>query len=69
MTPGSKWKHYKGHEYKLLACCRLESTGEPHCVYKRWGDGSDYGEWWCRPLSEWHEEVAPGVKRFTLVEG
>lgn len=67
MTPGSKWHHYKGNEYQLLGCCRLEATKEPHVVYKRW-DGTEFGEWWCRPLSEWHQEVAPGVRRFTEVQ-
>lgn len=72
MAPGSKWRHYKGGMYKLLGCCRLEKqgeVGEPHCVYVKWNeDGGDYGEWWCRPLSQWHEEVAPGVRRFTQCE-
>ncbi len=68
MTPGSKWRHHEGHDFKLLGCCLMESTLEPHVVYKRWEDGSDYGPWWCRPLSEWSQEVAPGVKRFTEVK-
>ncbi len=75
MTPGSKWQHYKGGFYKLLGCCRLEATLVPHVVYKRWEDGSDLGEWWCRPLTEWSEKVhvltatdeEKPVQRFTEV--
>ncbi len=75
MTPGSKWRHYKGGFYKLLGCCRLEATGEPCAVYKEWGDGDDHGPWWCRPLAEWNEMVPVGtatnepvkVRRFTEV--
>ncbi len=68
MTPGSKWKHYRGHDFKLIGCCQLKDSLEPHVVYKLWEDGSDYGPWLCRPLSEWDQEVAPGVKRFTEIK-
>ncbi len=75
MTPGSKWRHYKGGIYKLLGCCRLEATLVPHVVYKLWEDGDDHGVWWSRPLSEWDEEVETmpskdginRVRRFTEV--
>ncbi len=69
MTPGSKWRHFEGNEYMLLGCCRLDATMEPHVVYKLWdGTGTNYGAWWCRPLVEWDQEVAPGVKRFVEVQ-
>ena len=72
MTPGSKWRHFKGGLYKLLGGCRLEATGEPHVVYKAWEDGDDFGAWWVRPLADWNWVIVQGdgstVKRFTEVE-
>lgn len=82
MRPGSVWRHYKGNEYVLICCCRLEATQEPHVVYKRAAnqrsltdpqplhptEGDVYGEYWCRPLAVWNEEVTPGQRRFTLVK-
>ena len=67
MEPGSKWRHYKGNVYALVALCRLEATKEPHVVYVR-AETYPYGEYWCRPLSEWSEEVAEGTRRFTLLD-
>lgn len=67
MEPLTLWRHYKGNIYILIALSRLEATLEPHVVYKK-GEGI-YGEYWVRPLSEWHQEVSPGVRRFTKVEG
>jgi hypothetical protein len=64
MTIGSQWRHHEGGVYALVACCRLEATGEPHVIYVLASTYPD-GEFWCRPLREWSEEVAPGVKRFT----
>lgn len=66
MRPGSHWEHYKGGVYAIVAMCRLESTLEPHVIYVL---ASTYpnGSYWCRPLSEWNQEVSPGVRRFTEV--
>lgn len=68
MTPGSKWRHWKGGVYRLVACCRLEATKEPHVIYVLDSAAYPYGEYWCRPLAEWTQEVAPGKRRFELMK-
>ena len=66
MEPGSLWRHYKGGLYRLVVCGRLEATKEPHVVYVS-AETFPYGEHWIRPLTEWGQEVAPGVRRFTQI--
>ena len=69
---GSKWRHYKGTLYAIVCCCRYENTEEPCVVYVQVNpDEPDalLGQYWCRPISQWEEEVQPGVKRFTKQQG
>lgn len=67
MTPkeGDIYSHYKGDEYIVISIATLEATGEKMVVYE--ATEKPFQEW-VRPLPEWHEEIKPGVLRFTLIE-
>lgn len=73
VKPGVKVRHYKGHEYTVIALARMESVyneywpSESVCVV--YGDGTEN---WIRRLyygnSPFCGEVSTGVERFTVVE-
>lgn len=50
-SPGSRWRHYKGHEYEVVTCAVVEATMEVVVVYR------DAGFVWTRPLAQWEEPV------------
>lgn len=61
------YRHYKGHDYRVLGLARHSETREPLVVYQ-----ALYGEHglWVRPLALFLETVNHGdrtVPRFTLV--
>jgi predicted kinase len=62
---GSLWKHYKGGHYCVVTMALQEGSKQPVVVYRA-ADGSV--PHWARPLSEWQEEVEPGVPRFVRVK-
>lgn len=47
------YKHYKGELYKVITCAFNESNQQKLVIYQ----SINYGTIWCRPLSEWTEEV------------
>jgi hypothetical protein len=61
------YRHYKGHEYRVLGPARHSETLEPHVVYQ-----ALYGErgLWVRPLPMFFDSVSYGgrtVPRFTRI--
>jgi hypothetical protein len=69
---GELWKHYKGGLYEVVIYGRDEKTGNLEVVYREVQDHMGTkrvlrGIPWIRPLTEWTEEVEPGVPRFTRV--
>lgn len=63
---GAIYRHFKGSLYRVIST-KLMSHDETECVlYQPLYDS----EWlfFSRPISQWFEEVAPGVQRFTLTE-
>lgn len=66
--PTGRLLHYKGGTYRPLLTCKLESdvAAGVQVVYQ---DLASPYETYVRSLSEFTEEVAPGVMRFTYVEG
>jgi hypothetical protein len=67
------WKHYKGKLYEVVIYGRDEKTGNLQVVYREVQDHMGTkrvlrGIPWIRPLTEWTEEVEPGVQRFTKVK-
>jgi hypothetical protein len=70
---GELWKHYKGKLYEVVIYGRDEKTGNLQVVYREVQDHMGTkrvlrGIPWIRPLTEWTEEVEPGVQRFTKVK-
>ena len=61
---GSRYRHFKGNSYEVLAVARHSETNEAMVVYKALYGA---GEVWVRPARMWFEEVKPGVHRFELM--
>ena len=49
----SRWRHYKGGIYAVIACAVDEATLEPVVVYR----GEARRHLWTRPLAAWTEVV------------
>ncbi len=66
LKPGQIWKHYKGHDYKIIILGKHSETAEDMVVYEQVHSGRIY----IRPMNlffdevEWEGEIVP---RFTLV--
>ena len=61
---GSKYKHYKGNVYEIIALGKHSETCEDMIVYK----SVKTGDIWIRPKSMWNETVdKKGTLRFTLM--
>ena len=64
-----KYRHFKGHEYEVIALATHSETGERMVVYRAlYGDGGV----WVRPASMWDEKVereGKVFKRFTYMGG
>lgn len=55
-----KYKHYKGHEYEVIAVAKHSETLEEVVVYRAlYGEG----QMWVRPLNMFLEEVEIDGKR------
>lgn len=50
------YRHYKGHDYRVLTLAQMEATGEDVVVYKALHDESA-SKIWVRPLSSFTEPV------------
>lgn len=59
LLPG-RYRHYKGHDYEVVALARHSETGEALVVYRPlYGD---FG-WWVRPLAMFQEQVTHEGRR------
>jgi hypothetical protein len=67
VQPGELWRHYKGRLYKVLQLVIDCNTNEVVVIYEFMDDDFNITTF-CRPLSEWTDEVAPGVLRFARVK-
>ncbi len=68
MLPLGIYKHYKGHEYRLIGIAKHSESLEEMAVYE---DVSDSSKKWVRPLAMFNEEIefnGKRIKRFTLIE-
>lgn len=64
VKPGQIWRHYKGGTYHiedLLVDC---NTNEIDVVYTIHDPFETTSIKFTRPLSEWFDEVTPGIQRF-----
>jgi len=62
-APGSKFRHYKGGEYEVLANALEEATLSHLVVYR-----SPKGTVWTRPIDDWNAMVevdSKTMRRFT----
>ena len=59
-----KYKHYKGHDYKVLGVAKHSETMEELVVYEKLEDHS----LWVRPLSMFVEEVEVNGKKMARFE-
>ena len=60
IVPG-KYRHFKGHEYEVIAVARSSENEQPMVVYKALdGDGGI----WVRPAEMWNEEVCRDGKTY-----
>ncbi len=62
------YKHYKGHEYRLIGFAKHSESLEDLAIYE---DTDDSSKWWARPLAMFNEEIeinGKKIKRFTLIE-
>ncbi len=55
IEPGTRWRHYKGNVYEVLAIGCMKATDEKVVVYQQVGHG--HRSVWVRPLREWQELV------------
>lgn len=70
-VPPGTYRHYKGALYFALFVVLREADHVPVVVYEPLGLKGRYGLIWCRPVTEWLEEVEyEGLKvpRFTREE-
>ena len=62
-----RYRHFKGHEYEVIAVGTHSETMEKMVIYKAlYGDGV----FWVRPASMWNETVERDgevFKRFTYI--
>ncbi|HEX8946904.1 MAG TPA: DUF1653 domain-containing protein [Candidatus Paceibacterota bacterium] len=70
--PIGRYRHYKGHEYRVLGIAHHSETLEPLVVYQALYDSEDFGPnaLWARPLEEFLETVEMGgtqVPRFERI--
>lgn len=66
--PWSQWRHYGGAVYEVITLALIEVDKEPVVVYRRCPRDSSFV--WCRPLSQWNQEVQHNgetVRRFTEI--
>ena len=64
----SRYRHYKGGEYIVLALAKHTETMENMVVYQALYGNNDI---WCRPLSMWNDIIdynGKKIKRFELIE-
>jgi hypothetical protein len=67
VKPSQTWRHYKGSVYKieeLLVDCNTNEIMVAYTCYD-WNNLTPFK--FTRPLSEWFDEVEPGVQRFCRV--
>lgn len=53
--PGTWWQHQNGHVYHVVAVTNTTHAHPDHppqVVYR-----GEFGRWWSRPLSTWHEKM------------
>lgn len=65
-TPGSRFRHYKGGEYVVVANALEEATLNHLVVYR-----APKGTVWTRPIDDWNAMVEIGgsaVRRFTPID-
>lgn len=64
-----KYRHFKGHEYEVIALATHSETGERMVVYRAlYGDGGV----WVRPAAMWNERIERDgqvFSRFTYIGG
>lgn len=68
LTPGDRFRHYRGGLYEVVVCAIHEDTLEPLIVYR----SLEKGTIWVRTLANWQESVAVDgqtVARFTRLSG
>lgn len=60
--PGELWRHWMGGLYTVLEICRATWDADLRLVAydAHMGDGTT----WIRPLSEWHDIMSDGTRRF-----
>jgi hypothetical protein len=65
---GSRWRHYRGQEYEVVALSLDEPTLDPLVTYR----GTSSGLVWTRTLDDWQRTVrgedGKDVPRFVAVE-
>lgn len=65
-TPGSRFRHYKGGEYEVVANALEEATLNHLVVYR-----APKGTVWTRPIDDWNAMVdvdSKPVQRFTPLD-
>lgn len=63
--PGSVWRHYKQkHIAVVLQVGYHTETGELGVFYRE----NVTGLFFFRPLKMWHDQIMPGLSRFTPIE-
>lgn len=70
---GTKYKHYKGHEYEVVGIARDSETLEEMVIYKALYKSEEFGDniLWVRPKEIFLENVTidgQEVERFQKVE-
>ena len=65
MLPLGIYKHYKGHEYRLIGFAKHSESLEDLAIYE---DIDDSSKWWARPLAMFDEEVEVNGKRLKRFE-
>jgi hypothetical protein len=62
--PGTRWRHFKGDYYTVIAVGRhTETWPYPHVIYCN----DDMTALWIRPLIMWYQKLPSGTQRFTYV--
>lgn len=66
LTPGERFRHYKGETYEFVMEAIWADTTEPIVVYRSVSNGT----MWARPLENWSAEVkfnGQVVRRFEKI--